>query len=269
MTSLKHEQVLGVSVTTSPVEEILKYVFDSVRSGTEKLKIFTPNPEIVMYAREHSDFLAILNQAHINLPDGVGMTMASLALGKERFSRMSGVDFMEMMCKESVIKLATVGFLGARGSIALEAAKCLQKKYPGLKVRFVGSEWENGRWIPTEYEENVALFEMTEKLEKDTLLPRIHLLPKQEIDILFVAFGFPKQETWISEHIDILPFHVGMGVGGAFDYLSGNVSRAPKPIQDVGLEWLYRLLRQPWRAKRQLALIRFIRLVISERFSSS
>jgi exopolysaccharide biosynthesis WecB/TagA/CpsF family protein len=137
--------------------------------------------------------------------------------------------------------------------------------YPGLRISFVGEEWEKGEWIPREFQENVAGYEDIKKIEKNMLTPRLHLPAEQEIGILFVAYGFPKQEQWITDHIDSLPFRVGMGVGGAFDYFSGTVSRAPKLIQRIGFEWLYRLARQPWRVKRQVALLDFIRLAIAER----
>ncbi|OGH24452.1 MAG: hypothetical protein A3B47_01645 [Candidatus Levybacteria bacterium RIFCSPLOWO2_01_FULL_39_24] len=89
------------------------------------------------------------------------------------------------------------------------------------------------------------------------------------IDILFVAFGAPKQEFWINENLNKIPVKIAIGVGGAFDYLSGKIPRAPGFVRNVGLEWLFRLLVQPWRLKRQLALIEFIWLVIKEKLSKS
>ena len=88
------------------------------------------------------------------------------------------------------------------------------------------------------------------------------------MDILFVAFGFPKQEQWIAENLDKIPVKVAMGVGGAFDYISGNVPRSPVFIRKLGLEWLFRLIIQPWRLKRQLALFKFIYLVLREKLKS-
>ncbi|MBI2022959.1 WecB/TagA/CpsF family glycosyltransferase, partial [Candidatus Giovannonibacteria bacterium] len=85
------------------------------------------------------------------------------------------------------------------------------------------------------------------------------------IDILFVAFGFPKQEEWMHEHLGKIPVRVMVGVGGAFDYISGRVPRAPAWVQKLGFEWLFRLVVQPWRIKRQLALLRFAFLVLREK----
>lgn len=85
------------------------------------------------------------------------------------------------------------------------------------------------------------------------------------IDILFVAFGAPKQEMWISKNLNKIPVKIAIGVGGAFDYISGKTLRAPGFIRNIGLEWLFRLIAQPWRIKRQLALLEFIWLVIKEK----
>lgn len=90
-------------------------------------------------------------------------------------------------------------------------------------------------------------------------------IPK--VDILFVAFGSPKQEIWIYENLDKLPVKVAIGVGGAFDFLSGKIKRAPFWIRKAGLEWLFRLINQPWRIKRQLALIKFVILILKEKLT--
>ena len=91
-------------------------------------------------------------------------------------------------------------------------------------------------------------------------------LKDKETDILFVAFGSPKQEIWIADNLNDLNAKVVMGVGGAFDFITGKVPRAPKFLRNLGLEWLFRLIMQPWRIKRQVSLIRFVFLVIKEKF---
>jgi N-acetylglucosaminyldiphosphoundecaprenol N-acetyl-beta-D-mannosaminyltransferase len=92
-------------------------------------------------------------------------------------------------------------------------------------------------------------------------------LKDKKVDILFVAFGSPKQEIWLSENLKKLPVKVAMGVGGSFDFISGRVSRAPRILRALGLEWLFRLVIQPWRIKRQLSLLAFIFLIFKEKFS--
>ena len=131
---------------------------------------------------------------------------------------------------------------------------------------FVGEEWS---------QQGLRVKRKGERLEniKSTQLTLLPLTLSPSIDVLFVAFGFPKQEEWMYNNIDMLNVRVMMGVGGAFDYISGKVPRAPGFIRRFGFEWLYGLLRQPWRFQRQLALIEFIWLVLkdilkSKRFSS-
>ena len=90
-------------------------------------------------------------------------------------------------------------------------------------------------------------------------------ISKMSADILFVAFGSPKQEMWIAQNLRRIDVRIAIGVGGAFDFISGKVARAPLWIRNLGLEWLFRLIVQPWRAKRQIALVKFVFLVIKER----
>lgn len=191
-------------------------------SESGKHYIVTPNPEIVIAAQNAEELKKILNSADLAIPDGVGLKFAGV---KNTFS---GTDFMEKLVERCTGWAYTVGFLGGRGDVAKRCAECLKKKYPKLKVSFVREE-------PGE-------------------------IPAT--DILFVAFGAPKQEYWIAANLDKIPVRVAMGVGGAFDYISGRVPRAPIWIRNLGFEWLFRLIIQPWRTKRQLALLKFLLLVM-------
>ncbi len=226
--------LLGVGITNATKDEILKYIITSLEKADDSYYIVTPNPEILVYANKHPQFKAVLNNARLGLPDGIGVTMAGRILGKHFYERITGVDFMELLCKEVSEKPITVGFLGGRGGVAEKTAECLRQKYSGLKAVFVGEEWK-----------------------------------KTEVDILFVAYGFPKQEEWMAEHIVKIPVKVIMGVGGSFDYISGSVMRAPLLIRSIGFEWLFRLLMQPWRIKRQFVLLQFCLLVLREKLSNN
>lgn len=238
-TKLVKKKILGIEITDASESNVLEHVFNFLAESKEKMYIVTPNPEIMVYANRHDSFTSVLNQAGIAVCDGVGLLWASRVLGRPVKERISGVDFMEKLCKESVREGVSVGFMGGRGNVAEKTAECLREKYPGLKVAFVSKDW------------NEAGFRNGSKA----------------VDLLFVAFGFPKQEQWMAENIERLPVRVMMGVGGAFDYISGEVQRAPKFVRSVGLEWLYRLIRQPWRLKRQMALPAFVVLVLKERLS--
>ncbi len=230
--NLVKKNIIDLQMIDMTANDVLEYVIDFVQKPLDKnnkLLIFTPNPEIVVYAKSHPEFQNLLNQAQINLPDGIGITWAASYLGKPLRERITGIDFMLNLCQKSNENPIRIGLLGAGPGIADKTAECLIKKYHNLKIDFVASEWDG----------------------KDI-----------SVDILFVAFGFPKQEQWIAQNLPKLSVKSAMAVGGSFDYISAEVSRAPYLLRRIGLEWFYRLIRQPWRWKRQLALIEFIALVL-------
>jgi N-acetylglucosaminyldiphosphoundecaprenol N-acetyl-beta-D-mannosaminyltransferase len=206
-----------------------------LEKSEEKYYIVTPNPEILVLANNDPVYKKVINNAKLALPDGIGVMMASRLLSKPLRWRIHGVDLMEGICREVSKRPITVGFLGGRANVAESAAECLRVKYPGLKVNFTEEEWNFEKKHP-------------------------------ETDILFVAFGSPKQEIWIAENLSRLPVKVAIGVGGAFDFVSRKVMRAPVLVRKIGLEWLFRLIIQPWRIERQLRLIKFIFLVCKEKF---
>ncbi len=229
-------KILGVKVNNTTKEEALEFIKKGLKKRGKKIKIFTPNPEIIVFANNNKWFKTILNACDLALPDAIGVIWAAKLLGKNFKERIAGADFMEMLCQEAEKRGFTVGLLGGGAKIAEKTAECLLQKYPKLKIVFASSEWA--------YQSD-----------------------KTNIDILFVALGFPKQEQWIDENLPKIPVRAAMAVGGSFDYISGAVPRAPLFIRKVGFEWLFRLIIQPWRLKRQLALLRFVLLVLKERFS--
>jgi N-acetylglucosaminyldiphosphoundecaprenol N-acetyl-beta-D-mannosaminyltransferase len=249
---LQTTQLLGVSITNESDKNILEYVLERLKTSKNKFVIVTPNPEIITYAQSDTRYKQNLNEAEIALPDGIGIVLASMLLGNPISGRFTGVDFIEKLCMECSENPISMGFLGGRNNVAMQSAECLQKKYPWIKISYVGEEWplfsKDMNQLPSK---------SFDKSSKEFSL-------KQHIDILFVAFGFPKQEQWIFENLEKLPVTAAMGVGGAFDFISGVVPRAPRIIRLIGLEWLFRLLIQPWRIKRQLSLLKFSVLVVKE-----
>lgn len=265
MNTLVKTSVLGIGVTQGDSKSILEYVVSLAEKGTKKCFIATPNPEMVVASEKDKQLRTLLNSADIALCDGVGLFLTAKLMAKDTVERITGVDFMKSLCENVAEKPITVGFLGGQENVAERTAECLQKMYPGLKVVFAGAEWDEEGVVEEQRAKSkeVRGTKSNKIRSSDSGLQKNH----HHIDILFVAYGFPKQEQWIVDHLDKIPVTVAMGVGGAFDYLSGNVSRAPFYLRAVGLEWLYRLIRQPWRWKRQLALLSFVRLVIKEQFS--
>jgi len=228
--------LLGVGFSNATKQEVLEFIVTGLRNHSEKYYIVTPNPELLVMASKDINYQEVLNNAKLALPDGIGVMIASRIMGKPLKERIHGVDLVKSLCKEISKQPITVGFLGAGPNIAELTAECLKRKFPGLKVGLISQEWSEN-------------------------------LKNKPVDILFVAFGSPKQEIWISKNLEKLPAKVVVGVGGAFDFISGKVRRAPLFIRRLGLEWLFRLIIQPWRIKRQLRLIQFVYLVLREKIN--
>jgi len=230
--------LLGVGLTNASEREVLEFIYTGLQNSSERYYIVTPNPEFLVIAHKDNEYKTILNNAKLALADGIGVVWGARFLGKPLKQRITGADLTESLCNYMSKRPITVSFLGGGPKIAELTAECLQKKYPGLKVS----------WFSQEYKES---------------------LKDKKTDILFVAFGPPKQEIWIAKNLDNLNAKVVMGVGGAFDFITGKVPRAPKLLRNLGLEWLFRLIVQPWRIKRQLSLIKFVFLVFKEKFNLS
>lgn len=228
------KDVLGVKIDDINMDQALETVKTWLpRSG--KHYIVTPNPEIVVMAQKDKELKKIINKADLAVPDGIGLKLLT-----DIVCYTPGIDLMEKIIKMSADYGFTVGLLGGEEGVAEQAASCLRKKYPKAKIVFAdyGGIIDNeGEWVEGNSKAIPAL------------------------DILFVAFGPPKQEKWIFKNLNKIPIKVGMGVGGAFDYISGRIPRSPKFLRNLGFEWLFRLVIQPNRIKRQLALIKYIWLL--------
>lgn len=223
--------ILGVKIDDVDMAEALSIVEKWIwKPG--KHYIVTPNPEFIVAAQKDPVFKEMLNGADLAIPDGAGLKLS----GKVK-NTVSGTDFMERLIRLAAEKGFVVGFLGGKDGVAKRCAECLLRKYPNLKISYISSGGIVG------------------KNGNPSLTTNYKLPPT---DLLFVAFGHIKQEKWIATNLEKIPVHVAMGVGGAFDYLSGDVPRAPKWIRDLGFEWLFRLILQPWRIKRQIALLQYL-----------
>ncbi len=222
-------KILNVKIDNLTIKEALDRVDDFLESKKQHY-IVTPNPEFLVKAQKDREFKDILNQADLAVPDGIGLIFASYILNNRIKERIAGVDLMERICEKALKKNWQIFLMGADSGISKKATENLKEKYHGLKIE--------------------AGFE------------EVYGNP----DILFVALGAPKQEKWIVKNLSKLPsVKLAMGVGGSFDFISGRIRRAPKIIQQIELEWLWRFGRQPWRIKRIYnALIKFPWLVIKD-----
>ena len=198
-------------------------------------QVITVNPEFVMAAQRNLDFRIAINQAALVLPDGIGVVWAAHFMGQPVPERITGTDTLPALAQRCAAAGYRLYLLGAALGVAEAAGAHLQQLAPGLEVAgtYAGSPAPD---------------------EEDATIERIRAA---RADVLCVAFGAPAQDLWIWRNLSRLPVAVAMGVGGAFDFLSGRQHRAPRIMQRLGLEWLYRLYREPWRWRRMLALPRF------------
>lgn len=234
---MNKENILGVDVSITSYEELKKNVEIDIKRENKSF-IVAINPEKILKARKDENLKKLLNKATYQIPDGVGVIYASkLKKGKIK-SRITGIDSMEMLCSLSNDKDYKIFMYGSKEEVISKAKENLEEKYKNIKI--VGTI--NG-------------YEKDNKKINDTI-------NKSKADILFVALGSPKQELWITENMDKLCVKVYQGVGGSFDVVSGTIKRAPKWMQNCGLEWLYRLLKEPKRIFRQVKLLEFLWLII-------
>ena len=253
-------KILGVKITTEDedfiLEKINKYLKNgksrkakSKSDGVKPLVIFTPNPEIVVFAQKNKTFRQTVNSSQINLPDGAGIAWAIEKKSGIKVKRISGADFMFSLCRQATEKTYRIGLIGGRAGLAVQTAECLRNLNQGLKIDVLG-----------EPEMRISDNRITiGNYETDAYFENLGMeIFKRKIDILFVALGFPKQEFFIQKLKEKMHASawgkplVMMAVGGSFDYLSGKAKRAPQWLRDRGLEWAYRLIREPSRWKRQL-----------------
>jgi len=203
--------------------------------------VVTPNPEIIMLARENAALVSAIEDASLVLADGVGVTIGAKILGTPMKARVPGIDFASNLMAEMAKREMSVFLFGAKPGVAEKAAENLSEKYPGLRI--VG---------------------VSDGYFKDDA-PIIEKINAAKPDFLFVCLGAPKQETWMQTNADKLDVGLMAGLGGCMDVYAGNVQRAPERWQKMGLEWLYRLLKEPSRIGRMMKLPKFVFAVIGQR----
>lgn len=235
-------EILGVRVDDVTCDELLADVDAFVADGRPH-QIVTLNSEMLVAAHDDPDFRRMLNAADRNVADGVGLLLAARLLGHPLRGRVTGSDGIYHLATHCARQGYRPFFLGARPGVAPIVAERLRALNPGLEVA--------GTYAGSPRVE-----------EEEEIVARVRAAAP---DLLFVAYGVPAEEKWIARNRDRLGVPVMIGVGGAFDFVAGVTRRAPLWMRRLGLEWLYRLLQEPWRWRRQLALPRFVGLVVRQR----
>jgi len=228
--------ILGVKIDRESMQQTVTKIQDAIEKHQD-IQVITANPELIYATGKDARLKQLINSAQIVTPDGVGVVWAAKRLGYPVAERVTGIDLVEALFPVAAEKGWRVFLLGSKPGVAELAAQKVEEKFPG----FIWQA-EDGYFS---------------REEEPTLLEKIRNFKP---DLLLIGLGAPRQEFWMFSHLNLAT--VSMGVGGSFDALAGLNKRAPKWIQNLRIEWLYRLVKQPQRFKRQLVLPRFAWAVI-------
>jgi N-acetylglucosaminyldiphosphoundecaprenol N-acetyl-beta-D-mannosaminyltransferase len=232
-------RVLGVRVDCVDMAAALERIEKLVAGGGHHL-VATVNPEFVMRAQEDPEFARVLESADLCLPDGTGVVWAARRQGCPISEPVPGVDLIPPLAAVCARRGFRLFLLGAAPGVADQLAVRLRREQPGVQIASHAGSADRSA-------------------DAETLA----MIRAHRTQVLLVAFGAPKQELWIDRMKEQLEVSVAIGVGGAFDYLTGRVPRAPVWMRRAGFEWLHRLVRQPWRARRMLVLPAYALKVLS------
>ncbi len=243
--------ILGLLIDQKTLDQVVDFIEEWVwhKRSDPSLSgkiVVTANPEYVMTARNSPEFSQLLNNAGLVTVDGVGLVWAGVLFGTPFQERVTGVELTHAIARRSAETGLRIFLLGAAPGTAEKAALNLRELYPGVVI--VGCH--SGQAGP----------------EGD--LESVQLIRESQADIVLVAYGMGKQDYWAARNIDACGAAVTVGIGGTLDFLSGKIPRAPKIVRKVGMEWAYRLYREPWRWRRDIAMFRFGFKVIQQSFFS-
>lgn len=241
--------ILGVRVDDVCWDDMLRAVVRFVEQGGTH-RIATVNIEYVMAAQHDPEFAEILRHTDLNVPDSVGVLLAARWLSHPLCERVTGSDGIYRIAETCARHGLRLFLLGARPGVAERVGEMLRVRFPGLIVCGTQAGPENAHIV--------------DGPENEAITDRIR---QAQADVLLIAYPQIPQEKWLSRNLERTGAKVAMGVGAAFDFVAGVQKRAPAGWQRFGLEWLYRLLRQPWRWKRMLALPYAAWLVFWQKFN--
>lgn len=242
-------QILGIRLDVDNKSLVLEKIKKYISRPDGFFHIVSLNPEIFVLTEENEEFKKIVQISQIKIIDGIGVYLAAKWLGIMVKERVTGVELMQNLIKMASDLRLRVLLIGGKPNLALRLSKCYAQNYP--QAKFLGLEGVSNIKNPQKNEEK-AIFSIVSDYKPQ---------------IILAAFGSPDQELWFYRHKDKLKGIICLGVGQGFDVYGGEVKQAPLWIRKIGMEWFYRLLTQPWRWKRQIRLIKFIWLVLLQKFN--
>lgn len=230
---MSQKEILGIRYTDTTIPEAAQMVL-AMAEGHRARYVVTPNPEISEQCGKNPALREAVRHADMAVPDGIGVVIASRILGDPLSGRVGGFDMAVSMLPLICERGMSLYLLGAQPGVADAAAENIRRQYPGIHIAGTHHGY----------------------FQEDTeVLAEVN---RARPDVLFVALGSPRQELWMYQNRPNLDVGVMMGLGGSLDILSGRAQRAPQFFIDHHLEWFYRLIRQPWRLIRMLALPRYV-----------
>lgn len=239
MEASKKVTIMDIDFLNMTQKDFLELYIEPHLHQQEKCFIVTANPEIVMRTREDASYKEIVQSADYIVPDGVGILLAAKYMKQPLQERIPGFDVMVDLLAFANEEKMSCYFLGAEEAVNDRAVREVKKRFPNLDLAG----------------HHHGFFDINDKQVAESV-------KQSNPDIIFVALGFPRQEEWITTYMDDFSKGVFIGVGGSFDVLAGEVKRAPAGWIKLNLEWLYRLLQQPFRIKRTFKLFEFMMRVI-------
>ncbi|MCR4330098.1 MAG: WecB/TagA/CpsF family glycosyltransferase [Candidatus Roizmanbacteria bacterium] len=237
---------LGSNLIFLDKKDILELFLKNKQQVQEMVHIVSINPENVVCMKQDKVFERVVTKAQGHIPDGIGIVIAAQILYGRNVSRLTGVDTMEYLLTVAGNQRMRAVLIGGRSKLAESIANCYKKRYPGFEITGI---------------EGYKDIRKCKNAETEGIF---HIVSTAKPHLVFVAFGSPWQEKWIDDHRTQFTGSVVMGVGGSFDLLSKSLVRAPILLQKFGLEWLFRLIQEPHRFRRQLQLVVYIKYVIQE-----
>ncbi|WP_209973931.1 WecB/TagA/CpsF family glycosyltransferase [Paenibacillus eucommiae] len=235
-------RIFGVPISRMGMKQTVQYLSEAVERR-QPHQVITANPIMVMAAVHDERYRSMMQEAELIVPDGTGVVWAAKHVGEPVTERVAGYDLLQELMRAGEPKSWKVYMLGASTEVVEAAANKLKDAYPGIQI--VGCR--NGYF--------------TEDQDQEIIQHIVQTAP----DLLLVGRSADKQEPWIARYKQQLQVPIMMGIGGSFDVLSGKLKRAPLFFQKLRIEWLYRLLQEPWRFKRMLTLPKFAVKVIREK----
>jgi N-acetylglucosaminyldiphosphoundecaprenol N-acetyl-beta-D-mannosaminyltransferase len=231
--------LLGVPIDPLTEAEAVEWVARAIDQGQPRL-IISVNPERIMQARREPEFATVLRRADLALADGAGVLWAARRLRHPLPGRVAGVDFLRALAGRGAREGWSFFFLGGRPGVAEAAGEILKRTYPGFRL--------------------AGIYDGPASAANDAV--GAGAVRSSGAQLVFLAYGAAAEEAWLGRNLAQSGALIGMGVGGAFDFISGRARRAPPWMRERGLEWLHRLTHEPWRWRRMLALPRFALLVL-------